>query len=181
MGYVIGVITAFLRAQAPRVLPQIASKLSALIGKSVPATVPGMINIIKAFVGNNMGKLTFIITTLASYGFNFDYDEMAEKAPALIPYKDSFDAVMTAAVAKLREDNLTSRHEHTGDGVKNAPIEDDGELAQAIAARAVILRASIAVGGVPALNNIREAIFMDESTYQKGLALQQSSNYHLVR
>jgi hypothetical protein len=110
---------------------------------------------------------------LASVGISLDTDQLAIDEPRLLPYLNKWNAATNAALANLQTANAVARHKNTGDGENNG---DDGidplsDIVIGKAAKIQILRATFATGNLANLVALREIMFMDESTFLKGVAL----------
>jgi hypothetical protein len=169
MGYLLVVIEQFLMRLGASTFASVATRVAALTS-SVPAkSVPALLASIKNFVGNNVGKFNMVLSVLAAAGMTIDWGAVTSSEPGLIPYVDNFKAIVNQASSELAGRNIEARHQHTGDGKDNQ--SDDGPLAEAIAAKRVIQRAALSCGSVNGLIALRDAIFMDETDFMRGLAL----------
>jgi hypothetical protein len=169
MGYLLGVIEQFLIKLSGPAFSSIATRVAALTSGVAAKSVPALLASIKNFVGNNVGKFNMVLSVLAAAGMSVDWGAVTSSEPGLIPYVDNFKAIVNQASAELAGKNIEARHQHTGNGKDDN--SDDGPLAEAIAAKRVIQRAALTCGSVNGLIALRDAIFMDETVFMRGLAL----------
>jgi hypothetical protein len=166
-------VQAVLSRLAPKMLPAIVVRLTTMGAKISNGSVSGIMLGMKNWVGNNMGKVSLLISVLSSVGVTLDHDQLAAIEPKLLPYVDRWKAATDAALIVLEKENSESRHLYTGDGKDNGDdgIDPESDIVVGKAAKKLILRAAFATGNVANLEALREVIFMDESKFLKGMAL----------
>jgi hypothetical protein len=72
---------------------------------------------------------------------------------------------------KLGQENKEARHEFTGNGREDDPLDSENPIIVGKAAAILIRRATFATSNLANLEALREVLFMDESKYQMGLAI----------
>jgi hypothetical protein len=164
-------IESFLARVAPRLLPSIATRIAALTSRAVNSTAPAIISAIRNFVGANIGKMSMVMTVLSGAGMVFDWDDLVSQDPRLAPYLNNFKAVTNQALIALTEETEQAKHQYTGNGREDDAIDAASDIIVGKAAAIQIRRATFATANLDNLVALREVMFMDESKFQKGLAI----------